>query len=236
MSSFIPGIRKEHLEESLEDSVENSIEDDLLSEYFQELSSLIEELKQGKEIFQQNKAKYTEQEKAKYQALILSSQKLLEIIYFEIHFSESNTRNYQDFQNYIKYKENLSKLYQDFSKFVVFVESDNKNEEILISNPPSKEDTNFDSSLNNNDLLLEKNKEYIFEENINEKTSKDYYLLQSKRLLEETNQYSQQILLNLNTQKEQLINTDNKMGNISKSLQDSSLLIDKMTKWWNKLI
>ncbi|KAK9173137.1 Snare region anchored in the vesicle membrane C-terminus family protein [Cryptosporidium meleagridis] len=227
MSSLIPGIRKEHLEENLECSVENSIEDDLLSEYFQELSSLIEELKQGKEIFQQNKAKYTEKEKAKYHALILSSQKLLEIIYFEIHISESNTRNYQDFQNYIKYKENLSELYQDFSKFAVFTESDNKNEEILIPNSSSKKDTNSDSSLNN-DLLLEKN--------IKEKTSKDYYLIQSKRLLEETNQYSQQILLNLNTQKEQLTSTDNKMGNISKNLQDSSLLIDKMTKWWHQLI
>ncbi|KAH8583282.1 vesicle transport through interaction with t-SNAREs 1A-like [Cryptosporidium sp. chipmunk genotype I] len=233
MPLFIPGIKKEHLEENFEGFAEDSIQEvDLLSEYFQELSSLIDELKHGKKIFQEEKVKYTEQEKAKYQALIFSSQRMLEIIFFEIHFNESNTRNYQDFQNYLKYKEDLSQIYHDFSKLLFSIESDNKNKEI--SNLPSKE-VNLDSLLDNTNLIVDKNKAYI-EHNMKEKTTKDYYLLQSKRLLEETNQYSQQILLNLNTQKEQLIGTDNKITNISKNIQDSSLLLDKMTKWWHQLI
>ncbi|OII72216.1 uncharacterized protein cubi_01549 [Cryptosporidium ubiquitum] len=234
MPSFIPSIRKEEEEENLEECVGISLQDELLNKYFEELSSLIEELKKEKNRIQEGMNKYTEQEKAKCYALILSSQRMLEIIYFEIHFSESNTRNYQDFQNYLKYKENLSQINEDFSKFTVFFDpnKDSKNEDKTeeTSNLPFK-DVISHSSL---EVNIKDNK--LYHHQIMEEKSQDYYLLQSKRLLEETNQYSQQVLLNLNTQKEQLMGTDNKIKSISKNIQDSSLILDKMTKWWHQFI
>lgn len=235
MPSFIPGVKKEQEEENFEDSIGISMQDELLNQYFQELSSLIEELIQGKEKIQKGTIKYTEQEKAKYHALIISSQKMLEIIYFEIHYSESNTRNYQDFQNYLKYKKNLSKINKYFSEFTISVESDkdSKNEDKMkeIFNNSTYKDV-ISHSLSEINI---KDNELHHQQNIQEKTQ-NHYLLQSKRLLEETNQYSQQVLLNLNTQKEQLIGTNNKITNISKNIQDSSLVLDKMTKWWHQFI
>lgn len=203
---------------------------DLLSEYFKELSSLIGELKQRGESIQEGAVNYTEQEKAKCYALILSAQRMLEIVYFEIHYSDSSTRNYQHFQDYLKYKEILSQVNEDFSKLVP-VKSELNLTEIANSTRP-KTAAKAEASL---PLPLETDNKGSGLQNMQEKTQ-SHYLLQSRRLLEETNQYSQQVLLNLNTQKEQLMGTDQKIANISTSLQDSSQILDKMARWWHKFI
>lgn len=214
----------------------NSVEEDLLSEYFKELSSLIGELKEKRKVIREESVDYTEQEKAKCHALILSAQKMLEIVYFEIHYSDSNTRNYQDFQDYLKYKEVLFSMNEDFSKLVAVgseprLEKDGDLEETsdaarkgIVSRAEAALTSALDADGKASSL-----------QNMQEK-AQSHYLLQSRRLLEETNQYSQQVLLNLNTQKEQLMGTDQRIVNISASLQDSSQILDKMTKWWHKFI
>ncbi|KAF7458099.1 Snare region anchored in the vesicle membrane C-terminus family protein [Cryptosporidium felis] len=195
-------------------------ENKLLSEYFQEMQSLIQELSQGMDEIAGNQAGLSKQAYGKYQALLISAQRMLEIIYFEIHVNESKTSHYQSFQTYLKHKDELLHLNDFFSKLKPPRESDSHctfHESALpvgLLHGPA-------SNGQGKNLRME---------------SKRNYLVQGERLLEETNRYSQQILLNLNTQREQLTGTENRINAISKTLQDSTHILDKMTKWWHKIV
>ncbi|KAJ1607519.1 hypothetical protein OIY81_2920 [Cryptosporidium canis] len=107
----------------MEEHADSSLQEGLLNEYFAELGSLIGELKQKRAMVESGALIYTEQEKARCHALVLSAQRMLEIVYFEIHYNDSSTRDYQDFQQYTRYKEALFLVKEDFSRLVATPES-----------------------------------------------------------------------------------------------------------------
>ncbi|KAH7647257.1 hypothetical protein FG379_002400 [Cryptosporidium bovis] len=204
---------------------------DLLDDYIEELKSLFGDLRRIKGECEQ-KAVITNNGKAMYEAILNSVQKLLEIVHFEIFYSDSKLNKYGYFQEYTRYKEEYRELCCIFSTLRVDNNSNNNN-----INKLGKDVNEKDSTLSPGNLFVDEtgnfNGKTITDEN-NKKSLE--YLRQGRRLLEETNQYGQQVLLNLNTQREQLKEAEKKVNTISHTLEDSSLILDRMTKWWHKLI
>ncbi|KAH8738839.1 hypothetical protein FG386_002294 [Cryptosporidium ryanae] len=199
-----------------------------LDDYIEELESLFGDLRRTRSEQGQG-AVLNGAEKARYEAILCSTQKLLEIINFEIFYSDSKVNRYGYFQEYTKYRDEYKELCCAFSS----IKLENSNNGILCESGVNANGTSNVPPGGFLDTIGFNGAGAVLDENNKKSVG---YLKQGKRLLEEANQYGQQVLLNLSTQREQLKGAEKKVDAISHALEDSSLILDKMTKWWHKLV
>ncbi|OII76331.1 hypothetical protein cand_010890 [Cryptosporidium andersoni] len=203
--------------------------------YCEELESYLDDSENELKSLENKSIDEINNKKPTFQALISSIKALYSIIEVEIDLMTSDKRS----ENQMK----LTKYRQRFNILQEQIESLQLGDLDMLNIIPNTKselitDKNLSIKTHYNTRRQSNNKVIPLHSNIQNKDSKlvEEYLLQSRRLLEETDRYGQQVLMNLNTQREQLQGSNNRLYKISQTLESSSQVLDKMTKWWYKLI